>query len=345
MKPVIQNINAFDAKIGGIVNFTWNGNLPYRTRLLIINRETNIIRFNQTIDNTELRHIIPPDILTNGAIYTVQIQVFDKNNNESELSDQKLLYCYTTPTFEFDSLEEGKLITESTIVPRIYYNQPEDEELNEFIIRLYDSNYEIIYDSGVLYSISSIINVIGLADMSVYHIRATGITKHGINMDTDFLKLQTKFNIPSVPTVLIAENVKKDGVIKLTANIKIIDVVTETPVEFIDDAADLRNNYIIYDINPSPKDFSLIKLARAFVPYKECLVFKVGYSTVSVLYLEAYSQEQNKMIGYFQLNESSGYTISTAFFDALDENTEVKLLVYRKGNEYEIKVLVGGVSY
>lgn len=133
-KPAISKIIPFDATAGYVFSFSYIGNQPYKNRIVIRNALTNEVIKDETISEMRFRHPISGNILTNGTSYTIQISVFDENNNESSLSDKILFTCYSTPTFNFSGLNNGtNYVKSSSYNATVNYSQKENRKLQSYI--------------------------------------------------------------------------------------------------------------------------------------------------------------------------------------------------------------------
>lgn len=351
MKAVLSRvIPAFDATEDQDVSFTWTGNKAYSNRILILNSSTNEAIYDDTIETNELSHTIPANTLTNNTIYTCQIQVFDQNNNASDLSDKIILYCYSTPTFQFSNITDGDIISSLSLSPELYYYQSEGIELEEFIISLYDSTETEIYNSGVLYNISDIKNITGLIDKETYSIVATGTTIKNTSIATEKLYFSTSCDILPVVTVLYAENESSTGRIKLVSNIQLVETSSDKTYAYIDESEiNLIDDSLTYDegIDLSD-DFSLIFTGRNLTPYSRICEFSNGEETFYIKYMIDTRSSQYDSRAYFKLyvpSAYSNYVRFTGFFDVPDETTEITIFLSRISNLYNLNAVIGGETY
>ena len=137
VKPIVNDIMAFDATQAYTVNFTVNGgDRVVKNEIYIVENdsisETPPI-YNDTVTTFDLSHVIPADTLTNGIYYKVKIRTYDELNNESAWSDYYPFYCYTTPSLSFVSLPP--IVSTSTYTFNLRYTQLEGEKLDYAIIR------------------------------------------------------------------------------------------------------------------------------------------------------------------------------------------------------------------
>ena len=110
IKANLYNINAFDKTKEQIFSFVWNGNQSFGNILMICENQSNKVIYQEKQNTMQLKHTLPANTLNNGVLYNARIAVVDIDNNISEYSDPILFYCFTTPTFIFDNIEENQII-------------------------------------------------------------------------------------------------------------------------------------------------------------------------------------------------------------------------------------------
>ena len=148
IKPIVNDIAAFDAVVGTTITFTANGGdqVAGNTIKIVTNPsqvgEEEQVVYEDTILSFELSHTIPPNAssggytLTNGNYYKLAIQTIDDIGNTSEWSDYVPFYCYATPTLILN-VQSGQTISHSTFEFILTYTQAQNEEVNYAIIGLY----------------------------------------------------------------------------------------------------------------------------------------------------------------------------------------------------------------
>jgi hypothetical protein len=109
-KPILYNADAWDSSKEKTFNFLWEGNQSFGNILQIRNNLTDKIVYEESETTMQLKHTVPANTLKNGILYNVRVAVIDIDNNVSEYSDPMLFYCYTTPTFTFDNIQENQVI-------------------------------------------------------------------------------------------------------------------------------------------------------------------------------------------------------------------------------------------
>ena len=127
-KPIVNKITPFDATKDYIVSLSWTGNRPSSNRIIINDNITNSVVYNNSTTTYSLEHTIPANTLANGKYYVIQAEITDQDGAVSALSDKKLFYTLTTPSFYFSNLPEDKL-KNASYEAVILYSSKELEEL------------------------------------------------------------------------------------------------------------------------------------------------------------------------------------------------------------------------
>ena len=234
MKANLYNINAFDKSKEQIFSFVWNGNQSFGNILQIRDNISNIVVYQEKQTTMQLKHTLPANTLKNGMYYNARIAVVDIDNNVSEYSDPILFYCFTTPIFIFDNIEENQIIKNSSYQVNMLYSQLENEQLQSWEISLYDNSQSIVKTSGVCYTDKIVYTLTNLEDNQTYYIRATCHTLNGMEVDTGYLLFSVNYVQPSVYSILTLENISNEGYIKLQSNVRAVEAKSYKDVEYID---------------------------------------------------------------------------------------------------------------
>ena len=253
MKPILYNSDAWDASTEKTFRFLYDGNQSFSNILQIKNNVTGQIVYQESETTMQLKHTVPANTLQNGTLYNVRVAVIDIDNNVSEFSDPLIFYCYTTPTFTFDNLQEYQVIKNSSYQVYMTYTQMENEPLQSWEISLYDISQHKIKSSGVHYDENIKYTLTNLEDNQSYYIKATCITLNGLEVDTGFIQFSVNYKQPSIYSILTLENVSNSGYIKLQSNIRAVEAHSSKDIVYINgEYADLRDNTVYIN-----KDFSL----------------------------------------------------------------------------------------
>lgn len=209
---------AFDARYEREFKYLWpsGNNQSVANTLIIRDNETNTIVYNTKQETLLLKHVLPANTLQNGKTYNVCIQVFDRDNNASELSDTLIFKCYTTPTLSLNIVNE-QVIRSSSYLFIVSYNQIEGEELQYYSLELYDGNKQRLYNTGAKYNIESGITLSDFTDNTSYYIKAYGQTINHMEIETDFILFHVEYIKPELYSYMTVENRELYGDIQFTS--------------------------------------------------------------------------------------------------------------------------------
>lgn len=349
IKPILLNIDAFDAYFDHDVLFKWDGNQVFRNTCTIRNNINNKIVYTVTQDTLQLKHTIPKYALVNGNLYNITIKVIDNNGIASEESTPILFYCYTTPSLSFSNMIENQVIQGSSYKVDLLYSQRENELLQYYQLFLYNINKNQIWASGVKYDTSSMsINVNGLEDNRVYYIRATGKTINNMDVDTGYVMFSANYVMPNSYYVLTLENIAKDGSIKIQCNILSIEgTFVGSNISYLNnDYIDLTNsnNSVYFREGINIKDnFSLNIKGYNFTYNYKVLSLSNGTKSIDIYVLKnSYLSDDGKDKLYFKLfinvSEFASYTIESNLIDCPLNNDILSLWLRKVNNVYSLYV-------
>lgn len=209
---------AFDATYEREFKYLWasGNNQSVANTLIIRDNETNTIVYNTKQETLLLKHVLPANTLQNGKTYNVCIQVFDRDNNASELSDTLIFKCYTTPTISLNIVNE-QVIRSSAYLFTISYSQSEGEELQYYSLELYDGNKQKLYNTGARYNIEAGITLTDFIDNTSYYIKAYGQTINHMEIETDLILFHVEYITPELYSYMTVENRDLYGDIQFTS--------------------------------------------------------------------------------------------------------------------------------
>lgn len=247
VKPIVNEIVAFDARKGTTITFTASGGdqVTQNTVKVILNNnsDTETVVFTDTVTSFDLSHTIPPNRLSNGTYYKLAVQTKDAINNTSEWSNYQPFYCYTTPTLTFN-ISDGQTLTDSSYDVMLVYRQNEREKVDYALIQLYNANNVLISSSGNMYNstfppLNFNYTISGLENHSQYKLVGTVVTVNG-TIVTKEVRFYTNYGTIIIDTDLTATLDSCNGYINLHSS-KVYNLVgTSRP-----DPADYINNKMI----------------------------------------------------------------------------------------------------
>lgn len=221
IKPVIKPITPFDATIGTKISATYAGNMPYYNRVVIQDAVTLTEVYSRTIATSEYSHTLDPTYtgsivaagdtgysLINGRRYTATIQFFGRTLLDPFLvSDKVSFLTRTTPVFYLDGITDGMIIDSASIGLNLIYSQNESEMLISYRFSIYDNNKVLLQETDIKYDLTDMTYIFkGLENLTSYYVRATGVTKNGIDLDTGYYEIRTQYENPSAYARMYVDN-------------------------------------------------------------------------------------------------------------------------------------------
>lgn len=283
--PIVNYIIPFDPKSEYVVNFTYGDNQSVKNRAVITDNITNEIVYDEIQTTMRHYHTIPSDTLTAGNKYLIQIQVFDIDENSSNLSTPVLFQCLSKPIFEFTNIQDGDVYKNASITLDILYSQSEGELMRNIQFHKYSTDKVLMDSSDVFYSSSTLsYSFYGLENGKIYYFRATGETNSGISLDTGYVRVDVTFQTVPFDAIFQVENHYRNGYITIDSNIIIVDYEIENDNYTISNGLlDITNNTLTYkDFTIKEEDkFSLFLEAKK-VPIGEFLKLDNGV-TLSII--------------------------------------------------------------
>lgn len=262
--PIIVQITPFDPVNEQVIEFTYEDIQPVKNRAIITESTSGVVIYDETQETMKLQHTIPSKTLSSGMQYLIQIQVFDADNNESDLSDLSLFYCLTNPTFNFLNVENGMKYESPNIQLILNYYQPEGETLRNFQFYQYSFDKNIIDSSNVFYLEDyKKYTFYRLENNKTYYFRATGETNHGMILDTGYIEVNVDYSMDYNDAIFEVENRYCDGYIQIDSNVVIIEYeLKNNNWQLEDGALTLWDNSLTYYGISIPEDFILLVEAK-----------------------------------------------------------------------------------
>lgn len=347
MYAVIHPIEPFDASKGATINFTWNGNQIRYVHCIIKENDSGETVYDETVENMKQQYNVPSDsTLSNGKYYVAYITVLDVDHIESE--QQAIgtpFYCFSTPKFSL-SVQENAIVRASAYSVSAIYSQTEDEPLDSYRIMLYDHAKKVLQDSGSIYDTTSLQYIVsGLENAKQYYVRSTGVTLHGMNIDTGFIPFSVSYNQAQVFSPLESNNMPDIGAIEIKSNIISTQATSEKPVGFLDgERVDLRDNSIVYDVGFEIEgNHSSIYLFEKPNLNTSLVRFFGEQTEAMIVYREGAFSDSDGKKAYFELRVKAGgrfYVLMSNYVDIPSDDQQFSLLVNREGNLYEVKAVL-----
>lgn len=246
--PSVLSITPFDPSNDYNVEFLYQGNQCVKSRAIIMDNSSSTTVYDKTQQGMHLYHTIPAGTLTAGKKYTIRVQVFDDNDNSSNLSSSVLFLCLSKPAFSFAEISNGVTHKEALLSLHIVYSQNESEPIKNYQFIQYNASKVEIDSSDVSYSAEDMsYTFYNLENNTTYYFRAVGETKNGISLDTGYVEVNMVLDLSPIDAVLQLENDYSSGVIRLIFNIRDIDFeVGSDSYSYEDGMIVLNDNYLRY---------------------------------------------------------------------------------------------------
>lgn len=225
MKPIINNIPAFDAKKGTTGYFIVNAPITSLDLIITDKDDTSIVVYSEKIDNPSNKFTILPCIpasqkLLNNNSYLLKIITHETDGNSFE-SDPVIIKCIETPTFNLllnETLVDGEYTLRGSILDVGVEYLHESEELNYYYVVL-ENIYEKPKESNYVYDKTKHIKINDLKDDATYEITAYGQTVNGMNIVSSTI-IKTSFVKNETFVMLKASNNYKNACVDINTNIK-----------------------------------------------------------------------------------------------------------------------------
>ncbi|MGN1124578.1 MAG: hypothetical protein ACI4SM_00175 [Candidatus Gastranaerophilaceae bacterium] len=345
-KPVLYLVPAFDATKDFTFSFTYSyGSLQDNTILIKDNSNNNEIYRNKVITK-QLRQVVPANTLSNGKVYTVQIQVTDANGDISAFSDPIIIYCFTEPEFSFTNISNEQTITSSYYKFNLSYTQIEDELLNQYTIILYNGNKTEIVNTGSLYNVDDLsYTFYNLINKDFYYIRAIGTTVHNMTIDTGYIYFNILYETPPVQTLLGLENLPSAGAVRISPNIRVVGATSNptTPIYINESKVDLTSDgsYVKFEDGFSIiNDFLIQAIGENMIENSTVMVLDNNINQIIVNFRTGKFEGQETIMAYFELkvyNSLTNYYLTSNYFPVPSSSNQVYFWIRRVGSRYEIK--------
>lgn len=348
LAPILYETEAFDAANEHVFQFAWSGQQMYGSKLTVRDNDGNAVVYTGT--NTSMRQTfrLPGGAISNGVTYNAYIEILDANSEiVSDASETIVFACLTTPTFAFTDPVDGASLTNSSYTVTVGYTQEQSEILAQYQFLLYDSNKILIRSFGIQYATEYVTSVsqtlTALENNGNYFVRATGRTARGLEVDTDYVRFNVRYETPALFSKLDLVNDRLNGNIGITSNlIQVIGRAEPEEIYIGEDMIDARNATVTFDEGfEFKKDMALGASLCAITPNVPLLKWYDGENESRVVYREAvFEMNGDKNMGYFELliDGPMGYTIIDSDFvsPVVNENTKRTLWVIKKNGYYKL---------
>lgn len=345
-KPIIKRITPFDGDLGTEIEFMWTGERSYANRVIICNNKTNETVYDETVQTCALKHVIPGETLENGKVWSIQAQVFDREQNASALSDKILFYTFHTPDFYFKKegglqLEDGQPVDKSSYQAAVYYHSPDAEKISSYAFYLYDNTARLLSESSRSSDVENMVYTYkGLENDTEYYIQCKGITANGMELDTGLVKLYVKYQNPSKYSTIHTTAIPDKGCVQVSSNIILIQYNGDKIFDFEDGLIDLNNDSLFYDEGfLIDGDFSLVFSGKNLWQTAQLFTFDNG---MEAFHITSRIYTDGKL--RFRLSVPNGISNYILYSEPLNFTPEdmVTVLIKRSKNVYGLETRIEG---
>ncbi|MCI8306718.1 MAG: hypothetical protein HFH14_01590 [Lachnospiraceae bacterium] len=273
MKPILCDVPAFDKNQGTTGTFITNEQI-YQHEIIIKDADAqNILYSKISAPNERLNRFVIPSLtdvntIKNGCTYRLYIAVWKNENSTPYVSDPVNIKCASIPDFTLDiSYEDnmGYTLKGTTLNVGVIYTpnrqDKEPEQLNEYYVTVTeanDNNNVEIYRSGLLYDINEKAEINDLENGKKYIVTAYGKTINGMEISTEPLPVNVKYERCEDSSVLTVTNDRNNARVILNSSIDNILYRTDKPPVYNPSSVDLTENALeYYDGFNLNSDFSM----------------------------------------------------------------------------------------
>lgn len=356
-KPIINKITSVDARYDYTVTMTYNGNQPYSNRLIIYDGNTLGVLYDEpedvlydgTTTSFLLKHTIPANTLINGKKYAVQVQFFDIDGVASALSDKYYFWTLETPLFYFEGMkdeeDEVNVIKSASLEVNVHYSQSNWEDVKSYKFSIYDDMKNLLSESDTMYFSGTLSYIYrGLLNDTSYHIRCTGITERGIELNTGYVKIFVKYENANLYSRIYAECNEYNGMVKYHTNLILIEP-EEDNYEYDNGYIDLLDKTLTYKDNVLISgDFTMsIKCKNA---YRETTLLKCSNKNAGFTLSSIIADDERLM---YKLVVPNGICNYVLYSNKIQIETDDLVIIHirRINNVYMLKVFTefgGGIN-
>lgn len=266
--PRIQNINPIDAKTGATIYFEYTGSKQVvGNELVIKDVSTSLTVYTFTNSTYEKKHDLPPNILTNGKIYTAEIRVQYGDNTYSGYSVGVKFHALSRPVLDIISIDGQGYVYNKDVTFQAQYSQLEGDIIKRYRFSLYDENnflmknYPMRYNTGNMNMTMLEELVRDLEKSKGYYIEITVETHRGMTYShkEKFIAL---FIVPSMDGSLKVRTSNDTGFVNVEAFLKQITGTNVVADGEENDYEYLDNEWIIIP-SDNPLIFTNLEMNKA----------------------------------------------------------------------------------
>lgn len=350
-KPIIETVATFDATLEHSISFTFSAFQIAKIQGIVKNNDTGTVVYDQTQTTWQARFVIPKDTLINGVSYNIVIRCFDINNNPSDYSSAILFMCRSTPTISIGNLVSGQEISTASYELTLNYLQAQNDILNSYIVKLYNSGRSQIYSSGTIYDTTSLTYVISnLSNLQAYYVEVVVETVNKMTASTGLVGFTVKYIAPEMWYALELNNVPETGSIRAKSNLLILDGVSNPPSPtYVDNTKiDLTapGTYVEYNHGFAlSRDFTINYKLQNLQNNRVILKVSNSDTVLTLTYITAKFNGSTITTSFVRLTDSTNgncYFANSNYLSNINDTANVSLFIQKINGAYAIHLSVEG---
>ena len=344
-KPIIETVATFDATLEHSISFTFSAFQIVKIQGIVKNNDTGVVVYDQTQTSWQARFTIPQGTLINGVSYNIVIRCFDVNNNASDYSSAILFMCRSTPVISIDNLVSGQEISTASYELVLNYSQAQNDILNSYIVKLYNSGRSQIYSSGTIYDTTSLKYVISnLSNLQAYYVEVLVETVNKMTASTGLVNFTVKYIAPEMWYALELNNVPETGSVRAKSNLLILDGISNpsSPTYVDGTKIDLTvpGTYVEYNHGFSlGSDFTIKYVLQNMQNNKFFLKVSNSDVLLTLTYIKATFNGMETAASFIRLSEESAhnhYCANSNYLYNVVSNTSITVFVQKVNGLYTI---------
>ena len=238
--PIVQKVSSFDATDNHTFYFkVIGGDQVVANEIKICKAVDGSVVYQREISMYNYNQIVPSGTLTNGTYYTVTFRTYNALGKHTEWGASVPFYCYSKPQIHLN-IDDEDVIHNSTFTAILYYQQDQGELMGSAHISLFDSDKELIKDSGDLFDTDHVAYEFGgLIEDEVYYLKGYVTTVNDTKVETDYISFTVEYDNPIIHTNLDATVDNCNGWVNIRSTLSVIEGHSNFDVEYGDNCAEL----------------------------------------------------------------------------------------------------------
>ena len=248
-KPVLHNVEIFDATKDKTFQFNWVATTLTQCKLEIYNSATDVKVYSgiQDIVNKKYIYTLPANSIVNEASYYAKVIVYDIHGNESTPSNIVQFRCELSPDFELN-IQDNLVINATALEVGINFMHDTDT-IKTLQFHLADIDKNIITESSeIIYETEEDLTYkfVGLNTHANYKVYASCVTTSGFELETKVVNVTTNCESLEFGGKYYVQKDVNGEYITCSTDFVIVQYNGQKEFTFNDSKIDLRNNNVMY---------------------------------------------------------------------------------------------------